>query len=78
MTIPLGSTTEITSIDVAGGENLMRLAELYLDDATQWWRIWYLNFQDAQPPDFILSVALAQQLNGKLKIPPINPNATWP
>lgn len=75
---PAGSRTAIITIDVVGGENLFRIAELYFGDATQWWRIAYFNDFPGEMPDFILSVALASALNGKMKIPPINQNATWP
>jgi len=66
------------SIQVVGGENLFRIAELYLGDATQWWRIAALNFYPGEQPDFILNANDANRLNGTLLIPSSNPNATWP
>jgi hypothetical protein len=60
------------SIQVVGGENLFRLAELFLGDATQWWRIASLNTYPGIAPDFIVQTA------GTLLIPPVNPNAVWP
>lgn len=56
----------------------MRLAELYLNDATQWWRIAELNSFPGLPPDFIVSSTWAALLNGVLQIPAVNPNVTWP
>jgi nucleoid-associated protein YgaU len=67
-----------TSISISGGENLWKIAEEYLGDATQWWRIANLNGFPGQQPDFIISVTDAQRLNGVLQIPPVNPNAVWP
>lgn len=70
-------TTQVT-VQISGGENLFRIAELYLNDATQWWRIAALNGFPGEQPDFIISIADAQRLGGTLQIPPVNPNAIWP
>lgn len=76
--LPNRSPTGIKTISIVGGENLYRLAELYLNDATQWWRIAALNDFPGEQPDFIIFVADAQRLGGILQIPAINPNAVWP
>ena len=76
--LPQVQPTGIQTIQVLGGENLFRIAELYLGDATQWWRIAYLNGFPGEAPDFILGAADAQRLGGVLQIPSVNPNATWP
>lgn len=69
--------TQVT-VQIAGGENLFRIAELYLNDATQWYRIADLNSFPGEEPDFIISAADAKRLGGVLQIPPVNPNAVWP
>jgi hypothetical protein len=56
----------------------MRIAELYLGDATQWWRIANVNNFPGEQPDFILTAADAARLGGVLQIPLVNPNAVWP
>jgi len=76
--VPAGTPAGVTTIQVIGGENLMRIAELYLNDATQWWRIAALNGFPGQPPDFILSIDDAQRLAGTLQIPAVDPSAAWP
>ena len=75
---PVVSPTAPRTIQVIGGENMFRIAEQELGDATQWWRIALLNSYPGEQPDFILSIADAQRLGGVLQIPPVNPNATWP
>lgn len=77
-TLPIRSPQGTLTIQVVGGENLFRLAELYLNDATQWWRIAAVNNFPGEQPDFILSVADAQRLGNTLQIPAINDNAVWP
>lgn len=77
-TLPTLAPVTATIVQVIGGENLMRLAEVYLGDATQWYRIADVNYFPGEPPDFILSAADAQRLNGTLQIPPVDPTATWP
>jgi len=74
---PRFPTTQRT-VQIVGGENLYRLAELYLGDATQWWRLAAVNDFPGEQPDFIISVADAERLGGTLKIPVFNPNAVWP
>lgn len=76
--IPVRSPSARRSVQVVGGENLYRIAELYLNDATQWWRISAINNFPGEQPDFIISVNDAQRIGGILLIPPINPNAVWP
>ena len=76
--LPAVSPAGQQQVQIIGGENLFRLAELYLNDATQWWRIAELNGFPGEQPDFIISVADAQRLNGTLQIPTIDPNVTWP
>ena len=75
---PVRSPTAAKIISIIGGENLMSIAELELNDATQWWRIANLNGFPGEAPDFIISIADAHRLNGVLQIPAINPNITWP
>lgn len=70
--LPIRSPLGVTAINVIGGENLFRLAELYLDDATQWWRIWALNAVPGGAPNFII------QAPGLLQLPNVNTGATWP
>lgn len=80
MTITFTPFTPITkvTIPIIGGENLFRVAEIYLNDATQWWRIAALNGFPGEQPEFIVSTSDAQRLNNTLLIPPVNPNAVWP
>ena len=78
MALPTRSPIGQTTVSILGGENLFRLAELYLDDATQWWRIAYLNDFPGEQPDFIINAADVQRLGGTLQIPTKNLNATWP
>ena len=77
-TLPSRNPTGIISVSIIGGENMFRLAELYLGDATQWWRIAYLNDFPGEAPDFIVSTADVTRLNGSLQIPAVNTNAVWP
>lgn len=78
MVTPSRQPSTESQIAVVGGENMMILAERYLGDATQWWRIASLNGFPGEVPDFILSAEDATRLGGFLQIPPVNPNATWP
>ena len=78
VSVPTIAPTAPRTLQVIGGENLFRIAEQYLGDATQWWRISLLNSYPGEEPDFILSQADAQRLGGVLQIPPTNPNAVWP
>lgn len=77
-TLPTRDPTGTRSVQIVGGENLYRLAELYLNDATQWWRLAALNDFPGEQPDFVISSSDAKRLGGTLQIPPINPNAVWP
>lgn len=77
-TIPPRSPTTQRTVSIIGGENLYRLAELYLGDATQWWRLAAVNDFPGEQPDFIITSSDAERLNNQLLIPVFNPNATWP
>lgn len=76
--IPKRSPTTQRTVQIVGGENLFRIAELYLDDATQWWRLAEINDFPGEQPDFVITPQDAQRLGGALKIPVLNPNAVWP
>lgn len=76
--VPQRNPSARRSVQIVGGENLYRIAELYLNDATQWWRIAALNNYPGEQPDFIISANDAQRLGGTLLIPPVNLNAVWP
>jgi hypothetical protein len=78
VSVPVVFPTAPRTIQILGGENLFRIAEQELGDATQWWRITLLNAFPGEEPDFILSAEDAQRLGGVLQIPPNNPNAAWP
>lgn len=78
MALPVRSPLGTITVQIVGGENLFRLAEIYLNDATQWWRIAAVNDFPGEQPDFIVSVADAQRLGNTLQIPAINENAIWP
>lgn len=69
MSLPVRSPIGVKSVQVVGGENLFTLAEFYLGDAWQWWRIAALNGVAGVAPDFIVQSA------GTLLIPAVNPNA---
>lgn len=76
--LPPRSPSANRSVQIVGGENLYRIAELYLGDATQWWRLAALNDFPGEQPDFIIGPQDAIRLGGTLLIPPTNPNAMWP
>ena len=78
ITLSSVSPTGPISIQIVGGENLYRLAEFYLNDATQWWRIAYLNDFPGEQPDFIVSADDATRLGGTLLIPAVSQNVSWP
>lgn len=67
--LPVRAPQGVRTIDVVGGESLFDIASREIGDAWHWWRIFELNSQPGDPPDFIVQNA------GTLMLPAVNLNA---